>query len=117
MGGDRVLYEGLVTSPAAEQSLAKLIINSTLSIPHAKFGSLDIKDMFLMTVFSSKQDYTYMKLAVKYIPDIIIKNYNLTPLIYNSYVYCEITGGIYGLLHAARLTWKKLYALLTKNHY
>jgi len=117
VGGDKVSYDGPVTSPAAEQPLAKLIINSTLSTPNAKFGALDIKDMFLMTRFQSKKDYSYMRLAIKFIPQIIIDNYNLAPLVHNGYVYCEITGGMYGLPHAARLAWIKLHNLLTTNNY
>ena len=61
--------------------------------------------MFLMTVISSKSKCTYMKLNAKHIPDVIISNYNLNPIIYNGYMYCEITGGMYGLPHAARQAW------------
>ena len=103
VGSNKFSYDGLVTSPTTEQPLAKLMINSTLSTSNAKFGTLDIKDIFLMTRFSFKNDHSHMKLAVKHILQIIIDNYNLTPLIHNSYVYYEITGRIYGLLHAARL--------------
>ena len=58
-----------------------------------------------------------MKLTIKFIPQIIIDNYNLAPLVCNGFVYCEITGGMYGLPHAARLAWKKLHNLLTTNNY
>ena len=115
VGGDRVQYDGPVTSPTAEQPLAKLLINSTLSTKNVKFGSIDIKDMFLMTVFSSKSEYSYMKLNANYIPETIINNYNLRLIIHNGFVYCEITGGMYGLPHAARQAWQKLHALLTNN--
>ena len=113
--GDQVHYDGPVTSPTAEQPLTKLLINSTLSTKNAKFGTINIKDIFLMIVFSSKSDYTYMKLNAKYIPDVIINNYNLNPIICNGYAYCEITGRMYGLPHAARQVWEKLHKLLTNN--
>ena len=115
VGGDRVQYDGPVTSPTAEQPLAKLLINSTLSTKNAKFGTTDIKDMFLMTVFSSKSEHTCMKLNARHIPEIIVNNYNLRPLIHNGFVYCEITGGMHGLPHAARQAWQKLHHLLTNN--
>ena len=102
MEGDQVHYNRTVTLPTAEQPLAKLMINSTLSTKNTKFGSTDIKDLFLKIIFSSKSEYTYMKLSAKHIKKVIINNYNLMPLTYNSYVYCEITGRIYGLSHT---TW------------
>ena len=65
--------------------------------------------MFLMTMFFLKNDYTYMKLAIKYIPKIIIDNHNLKLLIDNGYIYYEITGRIYSLPHTAQLSLEKLY--------
>ena len=67
VGSDKVSYNGPVISSTAEQPPTKPMINSTLSTSNAKFGTLNIKDMFLMTRFSSRNDHSCIKLAVKHI--------------------------------------------------
>ena len=79
VGGNKVSCDSPVTFSTTEQPLAKLMINSTLSTLNAKFRTLNIKDMFLITRFSSRNDHLYIKLAIKHISQIIIDNYNLTP--------------------------------------
>ena len=49
--------------------------------------TLDIKDFYYGTAMAH---YKYMKLALAYIPDKIIDQYNLRLLISNGWVYLEI---------------------------
>jgi hypothetical protein len=41
--------------------------------------------------------YEYMRIPIDMLPDAIIEQYNLQPLIHNGAVYVEIRRGMYGL--------------------
>jgi hypothetical protein len=47
VGGNLIQYDGNVSSPTADLTTAKLIFNSVLSTPDAKFMTIDIKDFYL----------------------------------------------------------------------
>jgi hypothetical protein len=53
---------------------AKIMWNSVISTPGAKFGGADIKNMYLKTPLDG---YKYMQMPLKLFPDDIIKHYNL----------------------------------------
>jgi hypothetical protein len=40
-----------------------------------------------------------MHISIDMLPDAIIEQYNLRPLLHNGYVYVEIRRGMYGLPH------------------
>lgn len=50
MGGDRITYEGNVSTPTADLTTVKVLINSVISPPNAKFMGIDIKDFYLRTL-------------------------------------------------------------------
>jgi hypothetical protein len=47
--GNLIQYDGNVSSPTADLTTAKLIFNSVVSTPDAKFMTIDIKDFHLNT--------------------------------------------------------------------
>jgi hypothetical protein len=97
-GGDRVRYPGDAGTPTADLLTVKLLINSTISTPNAKYMTMDIKDLYLNTPMAW---YKYMQLQIANIPDNVIKHYNLTNLTTpNGYVYSKIQKGMYGLPQA-----------------
>eukprot|EP00957_Ditylum_brightwellii_P142113 10827759-Ditylum_brightwellii.AAC.1 len=49
VGGDRINYPHDVSTPTADATTAKCIINSTISTPGAKFMCLDMKNFYLGT--------------------------------------------------------------------
>jgi hypothetical protein len=49
VGGDRITYEGDKSTPTADHVTAKLLINSTISTPHARFYGMDLSNFYLMT--------------------------------------------------------------------
>ena len=49
VGGDRINYPGEVATPTAEMLVAKLLFNSVVSTPGAKFMTMDISSFYLMT--------------------------------------------------------------------
>ena len=50
IGGDKVDYPGLVAANTADMKTIKLLLNSTVSTPGAKFMTFDIKDFYLGTI-------------------------------------------------------------------
>ena len=49
VGGDRINYPGEVATPTAEMLVAKLLFNSVISTPGARFMTMDISNFYLMT--------------------------------------------------------------------
>ena len=72
--GDRISYPGEVTTPTADILVAKLLFNSVVSTPGAKFMKMDISNFYLMTPLKRPE---YIRVSFKDIPDNIIKEYNL----------------------------------------
>ena len=66
---------------------SKIMWNSVISTPGAKFGGADIKNMYLETPLDW---YKYMQMPLKLFPDDIIQHYNLQEKALNGYVYMEI---------------------------
>jgi len=87
-GGDRVYYLFDAGTPTADLLTIKLLINSVISAPGARFFMMDIKNFYLNTPMTR---YKYMRLKLADMPDDIIEQYKLhdvaTP---DGYVHCEI---------------------------
>ena len=73
VGGDRINYPGEVATPPAEMLVAKILFNSVISTPGARFMTMDISNFYLMTPLK-RPEYIRVKLAD--MPDEIIKEYN-----------------------------------------
>ena len=84
--------------PTADLITVKLLINSIISTPGAKFMTMDIKDFYLNTPMAR---HKYMRLKISDMPDDIIEHYNLreiaTP---DGLIYCEIQKRMYGFPQA-----------------
>lgn len=100
VGGDKVDYAFDVSTNTADLNTAKLLFNSVLSIPNAKFMATDLKDFYLGTPMTC---YQYMHIPISMLPNAIIEQYNLMPLVHNGHVFVEIRRGMYGLPQAGRL--------------
>ena len=114
-GGDRVHYPGDAGTPTADLLTVKLLINSIVSTPGAKFFTLDIKDFYLNTPMTR---FEYMRLKLSDIPEDVIDHYQLrkiaTP---DGFVYCEIQKGMYGLPQAGIIAQELLAERLAKHGY
>ena len=108
VGGNLINYPDNVSTKTAEITTAKILINSTISTPNAKFCVFDIGNFYLGTPM---QRYEYMFLQLRDIPPDIVSKYNLHELAINGKVYVEIRKGMYGLPQAGILASK----LLQKN--
>ena len=49
VGRDKLPYSGITTTKCASLTTAKLLVNSTISTPGARFGCIDIKNMYYGT--------------------------------------------------------------------
>lgn len=48
-GGDKINYPFEVVTPTAEMLVAKILFNSIISTPGARFMTMDISNFYLMT--------------------------------------------------------------------
>ena len=106
VGGDKLTYENETAAPAANLLEAKLIINSAISTPNARFFTMDIKDFFLSSTMPKAE---YMKMHISEIPDDIIDKYDMHNIKDNNgHVHFKIVKGMYGLKQAAILAYQQL---------
>jgi hypothetical protein len=76
--GNCIFYADDVSTKAADLMTAKILLNSVISTPGAKFLGNDIKDFYLGTTMTQ---YEYMHIPLQKLPPAIMENYNLTPLV------------------------------------
>lgn len=114
VGGDRISYEGPVSTPTADLTTVKCLLNSVVSTPGAKFMTIDISDFYLGTPLDG---FEYMRIPVKFIPACIMQQYKLADLVHNDHVLVEICKGMYGLPQAGILANNQLRAHLLKSGY
>jgi hypothetical protein len=77
VGGDKVDYPFDVSSKTANLMTAKLLFNTVVSTPNARFLTANLKDFYLGTPISR---YKYMHIPIWMLPAAMIAQYNLTPL-------------------------------------
>jgi hypothetical protein len=86
-GGNLIHYPGELTTWTADIKTAKLLWNSMLSRPGAKYMTLDIKNFNL----SSPLDrFKYMQISFPLFPPWIIKQYALKDKVLNGHIYLEM---------------------------
>ncbi len=94
-------YPGNAGTPIADLLTIKLLLNSTISTPNAKFMTMDIKDFYLNTPMAQ---YEYMQLRIADMPEDVIAHYKLNDIkTHDGYIYCKIQKGVYGLPQAGTI--------------
>lgn len=114
VGGNLINYPYDVSTDTSDLTTAKLVINNTVSTPGARHLLIDLKNYYLGTPM---ERYEYMRLAIEIIPDEIIQQYDLRPLVHNGYVYIEIRRGMYGLPQAGIIANNQLVERLAPFGY
>jgi hypothetical protein len=74
VGGNLIKYPGEVTTHTTDMTTSKLLWNSVLSTPNAKYCCADVKNFYLETPM---ERYEYMRLPVHLIPDEFLQAYHL----------------------------------------
>ena len=69
VGGNKINCHGDVGTPASHLETAKLLINSVLSRPGAKFMTIDLTNFCLMTLM---KDYECLRIKLNHVPQEII---------------------------------------------
>lgn len=92
----------------------KILINSVISTPNARFLTVDIKNFYLNTPM---QRYEYIRIPLTLLPTDIITEYNLTAISHNGFVVTKVQKGMYGLPQAGCLAYNQLVSHLDKHNY
>ena len=105
IGRNLLDYDGNTKAPTADLVTIKLLLNSALSTPEAKFLTIDIINFYLEIELKNKQ---YMFILAELIPDEIMIKYNLYSKIHNENIYIQINKGIYRLKKVVALANQQL---------
>jgi len=73
-GGDRLEFQGEVSTETTGLETAKMVFNSFVSTPDAKFMTININNMYLNTPL---QKYQYMHFNISIVPQEVINHCNL----------------------------------------
>jgi hypothetical protein len=92
VGGNLVHYPDEVSTPTDDLSTVKLLLNSVISTPGARFATFDLKDFYLRTPMASKE---YMRIPLASIPTSIIDQYALNDKVHKGFILIEISKGMY----------------------
>ena len=115
LGGDRINYPGEVATPTADMLVAKILFNSLVFTRNAKFISMDISNVYLMTPLKRPE---YIHNSIKDIPVKIINKYKLRNIAYNNgSVHIQSNRDMYGLLQAGLFANKLLEKRINKRGY
>jgi hypothetical protein len=114
-GGDKINYPGEVATPTAEMLVAKVLFNSVVSTPGAKFMTMDVSNFYLMTPLKRPE---YIRVRLADMPTEIINEYKLRDKAnHKGHIFMEITKGMYGLPQAGLLANELLEQRLNKHGY
>jgi hypothetical protein len=114
VGGNLITYPGEVTTRTADMITSKILWNSVLSTPGAKYCCADVKNFYLETPM---ERYEYMRIPARLIPDEFIDAYALRPKIHKGFLYMEIRKGMYGLPQAGIIANQLLRKRLAPHGY
>jgi hypothetical protein len=104
-GGNLINYPGKLTTQTADITTAKLLWNSVLSMPGAKYMCLDIKNFYLS---ASLDQFEYMRIPFALFPPWIIDQYALKDKVLNGHIYFDMHRAVWGLPQAGILVNKLL---------
>jgi hypothetical protein len=114
VGGNRIEYPGNVSTPTADLTTAKILINSVISTPGARFATADISNFYFD---NPMERYEYMRIPVSVIPKVIMEQYKLQDMVHNGQVLVEIRKGMYGLPQAGIIANVRLKKHLAEHGY
>jgi hypothetical protein len=114
VGGNLIQYPGDMSTRSADLATSKCLWNSTISSEGDKYMCLDVKNVYLGTPMDS---FEYMRIPIKLIPQEIIDQYNLLPLVSDGHLYIEVQKGMYGLPQAGILANQLLACRLAIHGY
>jgi hypothetical protein len=109
-----VHYPYKVSTPTADLSTLKLLLNSVISTPGARFTTSDLKYFYLGTPMMRKE---YMRIPLVSIPQTIIDQYALDNKAHKDLVIVEICKCMYGLPQVGILAFNQLKTHIASHNY
>ena len=106
----------LVTATlTSDVMVAKLLFNSAISTPNAKFMTTDLANFYLMTPLKRPE---FIRMKISDIPEEIIAEYNLRELVTKDIlIYIQANKGMYGLPQSGLLANELLEKRLNMRGY
>ena len=104
VAGNRICYPSDVGTSTTSLDLVKLMLNSVVSRPGAKFACFDAANFYLQTPEMDR--YEYVRIKYDDIPQEFRDEYGLTPnssLVHNGWVHFAVVRGAYGLPQSGKL--------------
>jgi hypothetical protein len=115
LGGNLIDYDGDVSVGTAEMDTIKVLLNSVVSTPEAKFCTADVTNFYLNTPMDEPE---FVLIHISLIPQEIIDEYNLMEFVNEQgYVLVQVSKGMYGLPQAGALANRLLKVRLDKHGY
>ncbi len=115
MGRNLVNYPNDCGTPTTDLLTIKLMFNSIISTPNAKFMTIDVKDFYLMTPMDR---YEYFRMKLELFPQNIINEYRLCDKVdADGNVFCKVQRGMYSLPQAGIIAQNLLTKRLHKAGY
>ena len=105
VGGNLINYPGDRGTPIADILTVKLLLNSIVSTPGAKFFKIDIFNFYLNTPLERKE---YVRMELTDFHESVVEHYKLRDIGKYGWVYVEVSKGMYGLPQAGILAQKLL---------
>jgi hypothetical protein len=112
--GNTINYTGDCGTKMGSLETVKLVINSTLSMPGARYMTADLSNFYLNTPLDQPE---YARIQISIIPQEVINEYKLEQYAHNNWVYYELSKGMYGLKQAGKLANNLLSERLFKHGY
>ena len=115
VGSNLLEYDGKTSTETASLETIKIHLNSTISTKNAKYAAADIGNFYTNSKLDTPE---YMRIHLSLIPQEIINKYKAMEYVdIDGYVYCEITGAMYGLAQSGRIANQDLQKHLAKYGY
>ena len=111
--GKQINYPGTCGTPTTDLLTVKILLNSVISTPEAKFMTKNIVNFYLNTPLKR---YKYLLLKLEDIPEDVRKEYKLKENVTTEgWVYVNVCRGIYGLPQAGLIV-QELLAIRLDTH-
>jgi len=115
MGGNLIHYPEDVGTPMASLLLVKILLNSVISTPGARFATADIANFYLNTPLKRPK---YVKIRLSDIPEEVTREYKLHEIATeDGWVYLRVARGMYGLPQSGANSHDELEERLNKEDY
>ena len=114
MDGNKLTYDGPVSTPTADLTMTKFHWNSILSTLDAKYFIVDAKNFCPDNTMKNNK---YYRIFIKLIPQEIVEKYDLNRKKFDSYIYVRFEKGMYGQIQAGIIANEVLKTHLKPHRY